>query len=233
MSRFTDEQISQWVQTYEREICAKHNLIADRWSLEIFSGLSEYELPNYVTNIRSVLFQGKELHPKGFRTSVITNDTPFQTAGSIPYEYNFSGRGLRVLKLYPTPMIDIPVYIPAFPDLDLWTPQADEAAVIIEFYRTPNYTSTDGQGVLPAWLRRYLLKDYVCFKGFSTEGPQQDLRAAAYYEGRMSEGEGYIKKIKVNMNQAVQHILYTEKANPQRGPGRPVLPPNFGFPVVY
>lgn len=232
MGQFTDSQIQVWGQNYERELAAKYDLLADRWSLAIISGSNEYELPNYVTNIRSVLFQGKELHPKGFTASRMTNDTPFQTAGSIPYEYMFSGKGQRVIKLYPTPMCNISVYVPIPPAIDLWTPAADEAAVIIEFYRTPNY-GINPPLILPYWIRRYLLKDYICYKVFSMEGPQQDLRAAKYYEGRMIANDEYIKKIKNNMNSAQISIMFEQKVGPRRGPGRPVLPPNFGWPVNW
>lgn len=230
MPQFTDSQITVWGQNYEREICSKYPLIADRWSLQIISGDSTYELPNYINNIRSVLYMGKELHPKGFSASRMTNDTPFQTAGSIPYEYLMSGKGQRTIKLYPTPMDNIAVYVPADPNIGLWSPAAEEVACIVEFYRSPNYGS-DPPLVLPWWLRRYLLKDYICYRTFNAEGPQQDLRASKYYQGRMSEQDEYLKRICRNMNQAQVNILFEQKVGPRRGPGRPVLPPNFGFPI--
>lgn len=227
---FSDSQITGWAQDYEQELCAKHDIIADRWSLEIVSGSNEYELPNYVTNIRSVLYMGKELHPKGFTASRMTNDTPFQTAGSIPYEYMASGKGQRVIKLYPTPMDNIPVYTPTDPLGDLWDPVAEEAACIVEFYRTPAYTG-DPQLMLPEWCRRYLLKDYICWKNFSSEGPQQDLRATTYYQKKLGEGDQYMKTIKKNAGAAIIHILFNNKQGIKRGPGRPVLPPNYGWPI--
>lgn len=217
--KFTDAQISKWASDYEQEITAKHNLVAARISLNVISGSSEYNLPDNLTNIRSVLFQGKELHPKGFRASVITGDTPFQTAGSVPFEYVFSGHGLRVIKFYPTPNIDIPIYTG-----DLWTADADQAAVIVEYFQT---------GTLPEWLRRYILKDYVCWKAFVSEGPQQDLRAANYYQMRMGEQEGYIGQIKDNMTKVYHRILLETKMAGRRKPGRPVLPPTFGIPVNW
>lgn len=226
MSAFTDAQIAKWALDYDKLICAKHDLIADRLSLAIIGGANEYEIPNYVTNIRSVLYLGKELHPKGFRASVLTGDTPFQTAGSIPYEYVFSGRGQRVLKFYPTPMDTIAEYIG-----DLWTPAADEAAVIVEFYRTPDNAYVDK--ALPAWLRRYLLKDYVCMKAFGADGPTQDITASLYYQERMAGQEDYLKMIKEHMNKAQLNVLYETKMAGRRKPGRPVLPPNFGYPINY
>lgn len=227
MAQFTDNQITVWAQQYEREICAKYNFLADRWSLQINTGYNEYELPNYVTNIRSVLYMGKELHPKGFTASRMTNDTPFQTAGSIPYEYMFSGKGQRVIKLYPTPMDNIAVVAG-----DLWNPTAEEFGCIIEFYRTPNYT-VNPPLVLPNWLRRYILKDNVCYRTFKVEGPQQDLRAAKYYEQKMGQQQEYLQTIKNQMGKAQVNILFEKKVGNKRGPGRPVLPPNFGWPVNY
>lgn len=224
---FTDQQLSKWAQEYEREVCAKNDLIADRFSLEIKSGQYEYELPNYVTSIRAVFWLGKEIHPKGFRAGIMTGDVPLNPSGSIPYEYIISGKGLRVLQLKPTPMQDIPEYVG-----DLWSVAADRAGCIIEFYRTPSLTDSELQ--LPSWLRRYLLKDYVCNKAFASEGPDQDLRAAMYYQNKMGINEQYVGKIKENMNQAVINILAAEhKFNRRQRPHRPILPTSFGYPTTY
>lgn len=228
VSAFTDQQISSWAQTFEKEIAAKHDLIVDRWSLGIIDKSNEYELPNYVTNIRSVLYLGKECHAKGFRSSVITGDTPFQTSGSIPFEYVFSGKGQRVLKLYPTPNTNIAVY-----NGDLWTADADRYGVIIEFYRIPDFTGNNPSLTLPSWCRQYLLKDMICEKAFRMEGPTQDLRAAKYYQGRIDKMFEYVMKIKSNMNAAQMRVLFDNKMLARRKPGRPVLPPNFGFPVNW
>lgn len=226
-SAFTDNQISNWAKQYEREVAARYDLIVDRVSLGVTAFVNEYQLPNYVTNIRSVLWLGKELHAKGFRASVITGDTPFQTAGSVPFEYVFSGKGQRVLKFYPSPNLTV-----AYNAGDLWTPQADETSIIVEFWRTPDYISQPSK-VLPDWLRQYLLKDYVCSRAFNAEGPQQDLRAAAYYEGRLEEGLNYVELIKENMHASQVNVLYDRKMLGRRKPGRPVLPPNFGYPVNW
>lgn len=224
---FTDSQISSWAKQYEGEVAARYDLLVDRVSLGVTAFVNEYQLPNYVTNIRSVLWLGKELHAKGFRASVITGDTPFQTAGSVPFEYVFSGKGQRVLKFYPSPNVSV-----AYDSGDLWNPTADQNDVIVEFWRTPDYTSKP-QLILPTWLRQYLLKDYVCSKSFSAEGPQQDLRGATYYEGRLEQGLNYVGIIKENMHASQVNVLFDRKMLGRRKPGRPVLPPNFGFPVNW
>lgn len=223
-TQFTDNQISTWAQTYEKEVCSKFDFIVDRVSIAVTAFVNEYEIPNFVTNVRSVLWLGKELHAKGFRASVITGDTPFQTAGSVPFEYVFSGKGQRVLKFYPSPNLTIGVYVG-----DIWTPDADQTSVIIEFYRTP--ASPDK--VLPDWLRQYLLKDYVCWKAFASEGPQQDLRGAAYYNARIQDATQYLGSIKENMHKSQMNVLFKDKMLGRRKPGRPVLPPNFGYPVNW
>lgn len=227
MATYTDDQISTWAQIYEKEVIAKNDLIADRISLQVIKGSNQYEVPNYVTNIRSVLWLGKELHAKGFTGSMITGDTPFETAGSIPFEYVFSGKGMRVLKFYPSPNINIAQYVG-----DLWTPDADRYAVIVEFFRTPDYTSTP-QKKLPEWLRQYIIKDYVCWKAFTSEGTQQDLRASKYYQQRLDEGATYLKEVRENMFASIVSILYDRKMLGRRKPGKPVLPPNFGYPVNW
>lgn len=225
VAQFTDQQLSNWAQSYEKELCAKHDLIVDRISLGVTAFNNEYEIPNYVTNIRSVLWQGRELYAKGFRASVIVGDTPFQTAGSVPYEYVFSGKGMRVLKFYPSPNLDVP-----FDAGDLWNPTADRNDVIVEFYRTPGLTP---ELQLPEWCRRYLLKDYVCLKAFKNEGPQQDLRAAAYYEGRIAAAAGYVNQLSTNMQESAVSVLFQQQFVGRRKPGKPVLPPNFGYRVNW
>lgn len=227
---FSDEQISKWCQDYEKEICAKYDFIVARLSLEIIAGQGEYELPNYVTNIRSVLYKGKELHAKGGRSSILTGDIPFVSSNSSPYEYQFSGMGLRVIRLLPTPGDNLPAYIPNTRQ-GFFTVLADKDHCIVEFYRTSIYTGFNSGLNLPVWLRRYILKDYVCWKAFASEGPQQDSRAAAYYETRMMQNEVYCSEIKSNMFRGYQRILSDTKMVGRRKPGRPVLPPNFGLPT--
>lgn len=228
MSSFSDPQVSSWSFKYEQELCAKYDLIADRISLQVVSGRNEYQIPNYVSNIRTVLYLGKELYAKGGRGSIITNDTPAETAGSTPFEYVYSNKGLRVLKFYPTPMDNIALYTQ-----DLWTPAADQAAVIVEFYRTSTTANPIGYLNIPVWLRQYLLKDYVCWKAASVEGKGQDLRMANYYQKRIDGHADYIRRVQSNMNRIQHSVLAEQGFTGRRKPGRPVLPVNFGYPVNY
>lgn len=223
---FNDSQISKWAQAYEKELCTKFDFIVDRVSINIIAGTGEYEIPNYVTNIRSVLYLGKELHAKSGRTSILTGDIPFASSQSAPYEYQTNGMGLRVIKLLPTPGDNIPVY-----SGDLFTVEADKAACILEFVRTPSYDTYDRTKLLPNWIRRYLLKDYVCWKAFSSEGPAQDLRGSTYYEQRRQLNEFYAAEINSNLRGCYQNVLSDNKMVGRRKPGHPVLPPNFGFPT--
>lgn len=220
MPNFSDTQISKWANEYERELCAVNNLIVDRISLAITQGESDYTLPNYLTSIRAVLWQGKMVYPKSFGKSMATNDTPLTATESIPLEYIFSSLGAAVIKFLPFPSITIAEYVG-----DLFTPVADEAAVIIEFYRTPHLTDTDVR--IPTWARRYLLKDYICMKAFRVDSTTQDLKASRYYEARMAENVNYVKTINQSLRGSYLNVL---SEHPQRGrtrPGRPILPDNF------
>jgi hypothetical protein len=218
MPQFSDAQITKWANDYEREICAKHNLVVDRLSIALAAGQGEFELPNYVTNIRAMLYKGKELYPKGFRQSVIIGDNP-NPSGSTPIEYLFSGKGMRVIKLMPAPIEALVEYAG-----DVWTPEAEAVSLIVEFYRTPDFS--DPFKRLPPWCRRYILKDYVCNKAFIAGGPGQDIRAANYYEGRMVANEEYVKQIRSNL---YENNVNVPSPYPERSgrPGRPVLPDNF------
>lgn len=220
---FSDQQISKWATDYERELCARSDFICDRISLEVIAARSEYQLPNYITNIRMVLCKGKEVKAKGFQASLFTGDTPFSTVGASPYEYVVSGKGLRIIKFYPTPAEAISEV-----SGELFSINADTNGLIIEFYRTPSSTVK-----LPEWCRRYLLKDYICWKAFRNEGPDQDIRSANYYESRLSENAAYISLIKNNMHQGYVNILGTDNNQSRSLPGKPVLPSNFGTVIPY
>lgn len=225
-SKFTDAQLSKWANDREKEICAKNSLLADRLSLTVTSGTSTYELPNYVTNIRSILYFGKEVHPKGGTAVRITGNLPFETTSSAPYEYQVSGLGQRVIKFYPSPMDNIPEVVG-----DLWNAAADEAGCIIEFYRTP--ITGNAQLSLPPWMRRYLLKNYICAKAFGMQGVTQDLRAEKFYLSEIGKDEIYIAAIKGGMHQSTRRVISPTRTGSRSIPGRPVLPPNFGYPVNF
>lgn len=234
-SNFTDSQLSKWANQYEREVLSKQNLVIDRVALGTTAGISEYELPNYITDIRMVLYLGKGIYPKGFRKSVMVGDTPGTTSLNAPYEYLITGKGQRVLKFYPSPDTTIalynPVTDPANVSKTLFDPAADTAAVLIEFYRTPSIT--DATLRLPTWLRRWLLKDYICSKAFAVEGPTQHLKGAQYYEQKLVEQDQLFKIIHNNMTMINLNILNDRPKRAMRKPGHPILPPNFGFPANY
>lgn len=235
MATFSDAQISKWANQYEREVLSKYNLVVDRYSLATTAGVNEYELPNYITDIRMVLYLGKGLWPKGFQQSVFTGDTPFNTATNAPYEYTINGKGLRVIKFFPSPDQTIATYVPGGDPNNLsgtlFDPAADAAAVILEFYRTPSVS--DATLRLPTWLRRWVLKDNICAKAMGVEGPTQDLRGSQYYENKLIQNEQLFMKINKNMTQCYPHILNDRPRRAMRKPGHPILPPNFGFPANY
>lgn len=222
MSIFTDAQLTTWAQTYEAELCAKHNLLAARTSLAIVAGRSEYQLPSEVTNIRSVTWQGKEVYAKGSASTRITGDNPLTTGTGAPIEYLFGGKGLRVLRFMPAPQTAITAY-----GGNLWSATADADYVIVEYYRTPDYTDPLMQ--LPVWCRRYILKDYICWKAFTSEGKQQDGRAAAYYTAKVAQHATYFGKVVGGLRAAIFRVLSAYPIE-RRGPGRVTLPTNFGYP---
>jgi hypothetical protein len=225
-TNFSDSQLSNYAIKYEQELCSKHDLIVDRVAIATTAGRSEYELPNYVTNIRMVLYLGKVVYAKGIRASVMTGDTPATTATNAPYEYLFNGKGMHVIKFFPAP--DTSVTDPGGPYFDV---TKDKIAVIVEFLRTPS--QTDATLRLPSWMRRWLLKDYICEKCFSMEGPTQDLRGATYYHEKVLSHDALIGEIKSNLNRYQINVLSDRPRNTIRKPGHPVLPPNFGYPANY
>jgi hypothetical protein len=194
--------------------------------LPITVGLTEYDVPDDVVNIRLVLWLGKEVHPKSGTFSRITGDTPFSGVTSTPFEYLFSEHGQRVIKLFPSPDQTLAVY-----NGDLWTAEADAAACIVEYYALPDYTDPLFQ--LPDWCKRNVLKDYVCWKAARMDGKQQDIRAAKYYEAKLLKRQDYFKKVKLNMHASETKVLTDSPYRPYRKPGRPVLPTNFGTPVNF
>ena len=238
----------------EVEIAKELECIIDRYSLATEMDLSEYQLPDYVNNIRRVFWKGERLDPisgssMGFWNpsiedfgegvfDIISFENPSFDISSVnvqpssgniagggkPRQYFYSRFGENVIKFSPSSNESILTY-----SSGLYSDNIANA-VIIEFYRMPD--GVDWK--IPEYIRRRTIKAYVLWKAFQREGDGQNIKAANYwfnrYQQLMVRNKYIINNVyKVLTNSRSSTLNYRELAfcGKKRGP----LPANYGIPA--
>lgn len=251
---WTNEYLADLALEAEIEIAKKLPCIIDRYSLSVEIGIAEYQLPEYVTNIRRVFWKGTRLDPVshleiddwvftweqstfGAFTEVNYQETAFDIDDIIgatpmgkPTRYFYSKLGENVIRLNPTPNENVGVF-------DALYGANIPNAVIVEFYREPDGVNWK----LPEYIRRRTIKSYVMWKAFAREGDGQNLSASQYWQGRYAVNLERANKIILHLHSSL--IQAREPNHLSHGgfdeygyqgpyvPARPVLPPNYGITV--
>ena len=222
---WTDSTISRFAQDGETTIAVGNNLIIDRVSISLTASLGQYQLPNYVTNITRVTWQGYTLEPYSGKEMVWSGSYPLNVTSGQPRFYIYSDIGQRVIKLYPTPSVDLPAAV-----TDLWESTAIENSFIVEFYRQPDFTSSVLR--LPSEIRRQFVKNFVLKDCFRQEGKGQDLKAAEYFHKATMADQRLIETYKRNLTKSIIDSMQPKPITAAYGkPARPQLPPQFGVTV--
>lgn len=254
---WSTQYLSELALEAEIEIAKEVPAIIDRYSLAIEAGISEYELPDYITNITRVFWKGMRLDPVshleiGNWIYVWDKSTfgpfaqpPYQdsafdidniigaTPQGKPYRYFYSKLGENVIKFNPAPNESVAEFD------DLYKVNIPNA-VIIEFYRQPDGVTWK----LPKYIRRRTIKAYVMWKAYACEGDGQDLSASQYFHGRYLVNLARAKKIIGNINSAIINSRDLNSTDYYRSDNdygyqgsyrkaRPVLPSNFGVNLGY
>lgn len=247
MAIWSDSVINTFAAEAELEIATQVKCITKRIALDVRSGESLYNVPEDVISIRRVTWLGKKLEAKEFRgllqypiispAGVIGAFTQFSfnvraffssssnsTPSGPPYLYFYSGYGENVIKLFPTPAMNI---LPTGLE-DLFGPDI-ASMCIVEYYAFPD-TSTNTYR-LPSYIARRLIKCFVLSKCYAIESPGQDLVASQRFAQRFTELMSNFRSIndgvfvsKVNTRSAQMNGLPTRIS-------RPRLPSNFGVVV--
>jgi len=219
MSLWDDSTIARFAQKAETTLAETHNLIVDRISLAIVAGTSEYAIPEYVTNIRRVTYQGKTLNFDSAKFEYDLGYTPI----SDPYVYFESFSSQRSIRFFPTPGSSI-----AQVTNDLWLRASIRAGVIVEFYRTPDFTGTSLR--IPECIRRIFVKDIVLTNCYLREGKGQSLKLAKYFQDKTKIFNNFLTELVTLLNSAKKRQLIPQFSRSGRVP-YPRLPANFGTKV--
>lgn len=241
---WTSEYLKQLELEAEIQIAEEVQCLIDRLSLTIELGTAEYQLPDYVSNIRKITWKGFELEPLGhieypnwiytldevtggaFNAEAFTD--AFFIGDSIhsgtpqgkPTSYFYSAFGENKIVFNPSPNENLAILTG-----DIWNNNLDQG-VVIEFYRTPN----GNDWTLPKYIRRRTIKAYVLWKAFAREGDGQNLRASEYW---LQKYQILIVRAQRIINQINSAAIYTRSDVVQnRTIARPKLPPNWDVVTV-
>jgi len=150
--------------------------------LDIVSGTPTYSLPVDVLSIRRVTWKGKKIDPLIAREWRYINDI---TSTSEPQWYVFNQVGRNTIRLYPIPNETIIANQTSLFSTNIAT------QCIVEYYQL-----TDSAIVLlPAYIRRRLIKYYVMHVCFAQEGKGQNLKSSARMKKRFDFYMNWFRKM--------------------------------------
>ncbi len=220
MSYWSDATLLASLQEAEEQLIAEVPTLVDRIAPNIYSGVASYQLPNYVSTVRKVMWKGFQLDPAKFSHVVSSSTSPFNNVSGRPREYVLDGYGENVLRLFPPPNETI-----AGTEIDLWGANIPDKC-IIEFYRNPNMSSSVLR--LPSRIRDVLTFPYALAKLFSKEGIYQDVVAADFYSRQDTMISQLYKETIRELWAAWPKILTAEPSQPGKLKlPRPTLPARF------
>lgn len=219
MPLFTTSNIQRFFNYGEAEISVDNPFLVDRYSFAVSPGTSTYQLPDYVTSIRRVTYQGWKCDPlnqRNFREV-------FQSApqSGRPFWYIFNNIGAVKLQLFPSPGDTLAAGV------NLWSTDIP-TSVIVEFYRVTDNSTF----ILPSWIRRQILKYFVAFRAYSIDGAGNNLKMAAYHDNRWAQGKQQFADLLHFLFTNPRKFCISDIVSSNYYPGEPVLPVNqFGISV--
>jgi hypothetical protein len=220
MPVFTNETLTRFFNQGEDHISHERPFLVGRLSLDIVANTAVYTLPDYVISIKRITYKGMKLDPlpqRNFREV-------FQSATQKgrPFWYVYNNVGINKIQLFPCPNESV-----ADATTNLWDTSID-TSVIMEYYRvTENSTF-----ILPAWIRRQLLKLYVAKQCFSIEGAGQNIKMARYFDARWENKKEEFFSLLRELYEKPRKLMTNEVVSSNYFPAGPVLPiASFGIGV--
>lgn len=213
MPLFDSATLSRFFNQGENIISDERPFLVDRLSLNLVAGTSTYTLPDYVRSIRRITYFGRYLDPLPRRGQ---RDI-FQAATQMsrPFWYIFNNIGLNKIQLFPIPNVNVPIVT------NLWsTGISQTAGCIVEFYRVTDNSSF----VLPSWIKRQLLKQYVAQQTFQVDGLGNNLKMAQYFGKRWELRKGEFIGLLDELISKPRKLSLTNISGSGWFPGRPILP---------
>lgn len=218
MPIWPDSYLSQLISDAEEDVVNQGVInIFNRFSISVTNGLATYTLPSNVKRILFVTWKGKPLTPITQKEAVAL-DTTYRTNKSEPQFYLRESDNFYIMRFYPVPNETI-----ASDDTNIYGSDIKNR-VIVSAYIAPDTTSS--VFIIPSYIGRRLIKEYVCHMAFKSEGDGQNLRASDYFLKKYQRGLSLTKDVIKSLNRSEENVpsynVYTGK------PARPVLGVNFG-----
>jgi len=222
MNIWNDSILTNLAKQAEEHIAMVMPCIVDRISLSTTSGSSLIALPNYIIDIVSITWKGKQLSPYPINDYIEAGSAPMQVTSSIPLYYVYSGYGTNVIKLLPAPNETLAASsTPPYTKLEIGQ------RLVIEFKRIPDLTTNTQR--IPIYFRRRLIKDWVCYRAFLQESQGTNIKASEYFNSKFKMNFDLAKEIYNKLFVSKRYEMQPQENSFAGGkPPRPVLPSQFG-----
>ena len=222
MPIWTDEYLLELQSRGEIDLTTDVPCIFDRFSLEVTSGTSSYDLPDGILSIIRITWKGKKVWPYDNRSSLAAgihlNPLTETTVGT-PYLYLQHNYGFDKIYFFPTPDESI-----SADDSGIWGTDIANR-VVVSCWKVADPTSNLLR--LPDFVRRRLIKYYVNMKAYAKEGPSQDTEAASYFQQKYELSKAHLRSVVNRIPRSVVQQFQPQNFN-RPTIGRPRLPSNFG-----
>jgi len=188
---FTDQYLEMLAGDAANDFNNQSSALYHKFYLNVTAGLSVYTLPDKVNGILRITWRGKKLEPVSWDEltvltpgTVVVDGASIETSQSRPQWYALHPTNYRDIRFYPTPDETLTDGFQGGSGAanDPYSPIANETRCTVSCWRTVDQDDSTGNGVLPSYIYRRMVKAYVCWKCFEKEGPGQDSKAAAYYK---------------------------------------------------
>jgi hypothetical protein len=221
MPVISDSTLERIMNQGEVEASIERPFLVDRLSLDIVKGTAFYTLPDYVMDIRRMMFLGWKMDPIPMRNwREVFQGQNYQEGRSFWYVYN--NIGLQTIKLFPAPDQNIAIVD------NPWNPSGVVVGFIVEFFRP----SDNVDFVLPPFIKRQLLKIYVAKQIYAMEGPLQSLKLAQYFAAKWNLKKKEFFTLLDALYGEPRKLVTNQIISNNYFPGSPVLPiTKFGISV--
>lgn len=210
---FDANTINRLSQEGENNFAVESKCILKRIAPAVTSGQPLVTLPDDIVSIRRCTWRGFKLDPlphRNFREV-------FQSAtqGGRPFWYVFNNIGQNIIQLFPNPNESL-----ASVTSNLYGSEIPNR-FIVEYFQAPQYTT---DSIIPSYIRRRLLKNYVLRGCFNIEGQGQNLPASKYFKARWRELKQMYLDLLEELHNKPRKLVVNGITSSYYFPGHPILP---------
>jgi hypothetical protein len=223
--QYTATQITLLENQGENIFASERPCIIDRSSIAITSGTAIYTVPNYIVEIRRIMYRGWKLFPmphRDLRHSYLSGQQ-----GSRPYWYIYNNIGQSQIRLFPVPQENL---LQVSSQSDLWGNNI-QSSVVIEYFRVPDVSIPL---TIPIFMRRRLLKCYINKRAFQNEGKGTKLKLSQYWNMKFNNLKQVYTDLLDDLTNRPRNITANNQTMRPYGflPPPPILPVDkYGIPV--